>query len=84
LRSPHKQTTTPTTYTNIKPQTQDRLPSFPSDIAFAVIEEELGRPLSSVFSEISSEPVAAASLGQVYRARLRETGEEAAVKVQVR
>jgi len=37
---------------------------------------------SEVFSELSAEPVAAASLGQVYRGRLRGTGEEVAVKVQ--
>ncbi|GBF89170.1 aarF domain-containing protein, chloroplastic [Raphidocelis subcapitata] len=61
---------------------QDRLPSFPNDIAFAVIEEELGRPLQEVYSEISEVPVAAASLGQVYRATLRATGERVAVKVQ--
>eukprot|EP00887_Chlorella_sp_A99_P005015 scaffold4.g5015.t1 len=60
----------------------DRLPSFPSTIAFALIEEELGRPLGEVYSYISPEPVAAASLGQVYKARLRSTGEEVAVKVQ--
>ena len=36
----------------------------------------------SIFSEISPEPVAAASLGQVYKAKLRATGEEVAVKVQ--
>ncbi len=44
---------------------QDRLQSFPSPIAMAVIEEELGCPVSEVYSELSLEPVAAASLGQV-------------------
>eukprot|EP00884_Botryococcus_braunii_P007201 jgi/Botrbrau1/16482/Bobra.0142s0076.1 len=61
---------------------QDRLQSFPTPIALAVIEEELGCPVSEVFSELSPEPIAAASLGQVYRGRLRSTGEEVAVKVQ--
>jgi predicted unusual protein kinase regulating ubiquinone biosynthesis (AarF/ABC1/UbiB family) len=42
----------------------------------------MGRSTSDVFSTISAEPVAAASLGQVYRATLRATGEEVAVKVQ--
>merc|ERR1719230_1077891 len=42
----------------------------------------MGRPLMEVFDEFAEEPVAAASLAQVYRARLRDTGEWVAVKVQ--
>ena len=61
---------------------QDRLPSFPGQIARSLIREDLGRELDEVFSEFSEEPVAAASLGQVYRARLRSTGALVAVKVQ--
>ncbi|XP_028802361.1 protein ACTIVITY OF BC1 COMPLEX KINASE 1, chloroplastic [Neltuma alba] len=61
---------------------QDDVPSFPNQIAFGIIEEELGRPIEAVFSRISSETIAAASLGQVYRATLRATGEDVAVKVQ--
>lgn len=38
--------------------------------------------LGDMFSMITEEPVNAASLGQVYRGRLRATGEEVAVKVQ--
>lgn len=49
--------------------------------AFAIIEEDIGAPLEKIFTQITSEPVAAASLGQVYRATLRETGEEVAIKV---
>ncbi len=59
----------------------DQVPAFPNDIAFAIIERELGRKISDVYAEFEVEPVAAASLGQVYRARLK-TGEEVAVKVQ--
>ncbi len=47
-----------------------------------VIEQDLGGKLSSVFSDFSEEPVAAASIGQVYRATLREEGADVAVKVQ--
>jgi predicted unusual protein kinase regulating ubiquinone biosynthesis (AarF/ABC1/UbiB family) len=60
---------------------QDQVPAFPTSEAFARIESELGRPLHEAYPEIDNEPIAAASLGQVYRARLA-TGEEVAVKVQ--
>ncbi|CAN5256910.1 hypothetical protein BH10ACI1_BH10ACI1_22270 [soil metagenome] len=60
---------------------QDNVPSFPNSIAFARIEKELGRKINQVYQEFDIEPVAAASLGQVYRAKLF-TGEEVAVKVQ--
>ncbi|HEX6279060.1 MAG TPA: AarF/ABC1/UbiB kinase family protein [Pyrinomonadaceae bacterium] len=60
---------------------QDKVPPFPNDVAFARIEKELGRKINDVYKEFELEPVAAASLGQVYRARLH-TGEEVAVKVQ--
>ena len=60
---------------------QDQVPAFPTAEAFARIESELGRSLQECYAEIDSEPVASASLGQVYRARLA-SGEEVAVKVQ--
>ncbi|KAF7086929.1 hypothetical protein CFC21_090172 [Triticum aestivum] len=60
----------------------DKVPSFPDDIAMALLEEELGRPWQDIYSELSPSPIAAASLGQVYKGRLKETGELVAVKVQ--
>jgi predicted unusual protein kinase regulating ubiquinone biosynthesis (AarF/ABC1/UbiB family) len=60
---------------------QDQLPPFDHDLAQHIIETELNRSIDEIFSEISPKPVAAASLGQVYRGRLI-TGEEVAVKVQ--
>jgi predicted unusual protein kinase regulating ubiquinone biosynthesis (AarF/ABC1/UbiB family) len=60
---------------------QDQLPPFSNDVAFAIVEEELGSPAHQVYRSISAEPVAAASLGQVYRAQLH-SGEEVAIKVQ--
>jgi predicted unusual protein kinase regulating ubiquinone biosynthesis (AarF/ABC1/UbiB family) len=47
-----------------------------------VIEEDLEEPISEVFSSFREEPIAAASIGQVYRATLAEDGREVAVKVQ--
>lgn len=60
---------------------QDQLPPFDSALAYRIISSELGGPISELFSELSPKPVAAASLGQVYRGRLH-SGEEVAVKVQ--
>ncbi|MED6163823.1 hypothetical protein PIB30_083750 [Stylosanthes scabra] len=60
----------------------DKVPSFPDDIAMALIEEELGQPWQNIYSELSTSPIAAASLGQVYKGRLKENGDLVAVKVQ--
>jgi predicted unusual protein kinase regulating ubiquinone biosynthesis (AarF/ABC1/UbiB family) len=60
---------------------QDRVPAFSNRRAFEILEAEMGRSLSEIFSVIDDEPVASASLGQVYRAWL-VSGEEVAVKVQ--
>ncbi len=60
---------------------QDQLPAFPTPVAMAILERELGLTTEEIYSFISPEPVAAASLGQVYWARLY-SGEEVAVKIQ--
>ncbi|MEM1425686.1 MAG: AarF/UbiB family protein, partial [Cyanobacteria bacterium P01_H01_bin.130] len=60
---------------------QDQLPPFSTELAFAIIEADFGVPIEDLFAEISPRPIAAASLGQVYQARLR-SGEAVAVKVQ--
>jgi predicted unusual protein kinase regulating ubiquinone biosynthesis (AarF/ABC1/UbiB family) len=60
---------------------QDQLPPFDNDLAYYIIETELDRSIGEMFREISPVPIAAASLGQVYRGRLI-SGEEVAIKVQ--
>ncbi|WOH08802.1 hypothetical protein DCAR_0728250 [Daucus carota subsp. sativus] len=60
---------------------QDQIPPFPNHVAIQSIESQLGVPVSRIFADISPEPVAAASLGQVYKAHL-QSGELVAVKVQ--
>ncbi|MBG1242419.1 ABC1 kinase family protein [Nostoc sp. NZL] len=60
---------------------QDQLPPFPNELAYQFIKEELGAPPEEVYAELSAQPIAAASLGQVYKGKLK-TGEEVAVKVQ--
>jgi len=60
---------------------QDDLPAFDHQIALATIEAELGAPASELFAVFPDYPVAAASLGQVYKAQLGD-GHWVAVKVQ--
>ena len=60
---------------------QDQLPTFSNRIAFATIERELGDVVDEIYASLDPRPVAAASLGQVYKGRLK-SGETVAIKVQ--
>jgi len=58
---------------------QDQVPPITAEAARGVVEAELGTPVSQVFEEFHDTPMAAASLGQVHRARYQ--GRDVAVKV---
>ncbi len=60
---------------------QDRVPAFSSEEAIALVESELGNSLYALYRDFERFPIAAASLGQVHKARLH-SGEEVIVKVQ--
>lgn len=59
---------------------QDKLPPFSMEQAKAAVQHELGKPVEALFSSFS-EPVAAASLAQVHKAHIAETGDAVAVKI---
>lgn len=63
-------------------QLRDNTPVTPFDDIKEVIEEELGQPIENVYEDIDKNPLGSASIGQVYKAKLKNTGEEIAIKVQ--
>ncbi|TGE28045.1 ABC1 kinase family protein [Hymenobacter metallicola] len=60
---------------------QSDVPPFDVRVARTIIERELGRPITEVFSEFEEKPLGSASIGQVHKAKLL-TGEDVVVKVQ--
>jgi len=67
-------------YIGVLKDLQDNVPGFGGDKAMAILEKELGKPVSEIFDEFDPEPIAAASLGQVHKAVYK--GQPVAIKVQ--
>ncbi len=63
---------------------QDRVPPFSSEVAVAIIEKALGKPVAQIFSSFERVPVASASIAQVHFAKLvNKQGQEKDVAVKV-
>jgi len=71
----------PVEYVDALAELQDRVPAFSTETAIAIIESELGSGIYALYRDFEPIPLAAASLGQVHKARL-QTGEYVVVKVQ--
>jgi ubiquinone biosynthesis protein len=71
----------PEPYRKALARLQDNVKPFPYEEVEKIIERELGARISKLFSEFNHEPVAAASLGQVHEAKLRD-GRPVVVKIQ--
>lgn len=70
----------PVEYTNVLKTLQDDVPGFSGKRAKEIVSKELGKPCDEVFKNFSTEPLAAASLGQVHTAMYK--GKKVAIKVQ--
>jgi predicted unusual protein kinase regulating ubiquinone biosynthesis (AarF/ABC1/UbiB family) len=71
----------PSEYVDELSKLQDRVPAFSYAQVEAIVEQDLGKPISQLFLSFDPIPLAAASLGQVHKAQLH-SGEEVVVKVQ--
>jgi aarF domain-containing kinase len=72
----------PSEYLEELQKLQDDVPRYSNELAFATVEQELGVQFEDIFELEQEEPVAAASIGQVYKARLKANGDTVAIKIQ--
>jgi len=72
----------PSEYLEELQKLQDDVPRFKNDVALATVEKELNITFDDVFELVNNDPVAAASIGQVYKARLRSNNDLVALKIQ--
>lgn len=72
----------PAEYLNALRQLQDRCPPFPTEEAVALFQKEMKIRFDDVFVLDFPEPVAAASIGQVYKGRLKSNNLKVAIKIQ--
>jgi hypothetical protein len=72
----------PSEYLEELQKLQDDVPRFSNELALKTVEQELGIDrFDSVFTLVEEEPIAAASIGQVYKARLLSNGDTVALKI---
>lgn len=70
----------PDDYASVLQSLQDRVPPFPTSVAFQEVERSLDRPIVEIFADIEEAAIATGSVAQVHAARL-QSGEEVIVKV---
>eukprot|EP00889_Picochlorum_renovo_P008621 jgi/Picre1/35651/NNA_003112.t1 len=70
-------------YSKYLSKLQDSVKPFDNGLAYSILEAEWGRPIEQIFTSLSDEPIASASMGQVYRGVLKQEygGKQVAVKV---
>lgn len=70
-------------YSRALAKLQDNVKPFDNELAYSILEEELGKPIPDIFLTLSEKPLASASMGQVYRGILNDSygGKEVAVKI---